>query len=36
MTYAQIYENFKAAVAHLPAAGQKALFHDNARRFYRF
>ncbi|MGE0241506.1 MAG: amidohydrolase [Parvibaculaceae bacterium] len=36
MTYAQIYQNFKAAVADLPASGQRALFHDNARRFYRF
>lgn len=36
MTYPQIYQNFKAAVAHLPENQQQALFHDNARRFYRF
>ncbi|MGE3872532.1 MAG: amidohydrolase [Parvibaculaceae bacterium] len=36
MTYAQIYQNFKQAVAHLPESDQRALFHDNARRFYRF
>ncbi len=36
MTFGQIYENFKQAVAHLPAAAQRALFHDNAQRFYRF
>jgi predicted TIM-barrel fold metal-dependent hydrolase len=36
MTYAQIYGNFKAAVAQLPEVSQRALFHDNARRFYRF
>src|SRR5262245_16028462 len=36
MTYDQIYGNFKAAVAHISPIHQKALFHDNARRFYRF
>lgn len=35
MTFAQIYQNFKAAVVHLPESDQRALFHDNARRFYR-
>ena len=36
MTYDQIYGSFKAAVAHLSPIHQRALFHDNARRFYRF
>lgn len=36
MSFDEIYSNFKQAVAHLPAAEQRALFHDNARRFYRF
>ena len=35
MTYAQIYENFKRSTAHLPEVEQRALFHDNAQRFYR-
>ena len=30
-----IYTGFKAAVADLPAADQRKLFHDNAVRFYR-
>lgn len=36
MSYDEIYQNFKEAVAHLPDSDQRALFHDNARRFYRF
>lgn len=36
MTFAQIYQNFKAAVAHMPESDQRSLFHDNACRFYRF
>ena len=36
MSFDEIYTNFKQAVAHLPPADQRALFHDNARRFYRF
>jgi predicted TIM-barrel fold metal-dependent hydrolase len=35
MTYAEIYENFKRSTAHLPKSEQRALFHDNAQRFYR-
>jgi len=35
MTYAEIYESFKKSTAHLPEASQRALFHDNAQRFYR-
>jgi predicted TIM-barrel fold metal-dependent hydrolase len=35
MTYAEIYENFKRSAAHLPKSEQRALFHDNAQRFYR-
>ncbi|WP_368911557.1 amidohydrolase [Taklimakanibacter deserti] len=36
MSYGEIYQNFKEAVAHLSGNDQRALFHDNARRFYRF
>ena len=36
MSFAQIYQNFKAVVAHLALRDQRALFHDNAWRFYRF
>jgi predicted TIM-barrel fold metal-dependent hydrolase len=36
MTYDQIYANFKSATRHLPDRDQRALFHDNAQRFYRF
>lgn len=36
MSFAEIYTNFKEAVAHLPERDQRALFHDNAARFYRF
>jgi predicted TIM-barrel fold metal-dependent hydrolase len=36
MSYAEIYDNFKRATAHLEEREQRALFHDNARRFYRF
>jgi predicted TIM-barrel fold metal-dependent hydrolase len=36
MSYDDIYRNFKQAVAHLTASRQRALFHDNANRFYRF
>jgi predicted TIM-barrel fold metal-dependent hydrolase len=35
MSFPAIYDNFKQAVAHLPAASQRALFHDNAARVYR-
>lgn len=35
MTFGQIYDNFKGAVAHLGERDQRALFHDNAKRFYR-
>jgi len=35
MTVDQIYTNFKQAVAHLPLPEQRALFQDNAVRFYR-
>lgn len=35
MTYDQIYDSFKASVADWSAAEQSALFHDNARRYYR-
>lgn len=34
-SFRTIYEGFRAAVAGLPAAGQRALFHDNAIRLYR-
>ncbi|MDE0201555.1 MAG: amidohydrolase family protein, partial [Rhodospirillaceae bacterium] len=30
-----IYDSFKTIVADLTAAEQRALFHDNAVRFYR-
>ncbi|MES2186582.1 MAG: amidohydrolase family protein [Pseudomonadota bacterium] len=30
-----IYRGFAAAVAHLPEAAQRGLFHDNAQRIYR-
>lgn len=33
--YDTIFDNFKAYVAHLPAADQGKLFHDNAVRYYR-
>jgi predicted TIM-barrel fold metal-dependent hydrolase len=33
--FATIFDGFKAIVAHLTAAEQAALFHDNAARFYR-
>jgi len=35
MTYGEIYDNFKRSTAHLSASKQRALFHDNAQRFYR-
>jgi len=35
MSFSEIYENFKAASAHLGGKAQRALFHDNAQRFYR-
>lgn len=35
MNFSDIYDNFKRSVAHLPAADQRALFHDNAVRVYR-
>jgi predicted TIM-barrel fold metal-dependent hydrolase len=35
MGYDDIYDNFKRSVARLPAADQRALFHDNAVRIYR-
>jgi len=35
MSFSEIYENFKAASARLGAKAQHALFHDNAKRFYR-
>jgi predicted TIM-barrel fold metal-dependent hydrolase len=35
MTFGQIYDNFKSATAHLDGKAQRALFHDNAVRFYR-
>ena len=34
-TFDTIYVGFKASVADLPAAQQRALFHDNAVRLYR-
>jgi predicted TIM-barrel fold metal-dependent hydrolase len=34
-TFDAIYDGFFAAVAHLPEADQRKLFHDNAVRFYR-
>jgi predicted TIM-barrel fold metal-dependent hydrolase len=30
-----IFDGFRAITAHLPAAQQRALFHDNAVRYYR-
>lgn len=36
MSFDEIYTNFKQAVAHLPQGDQRALFHDNAARFYKF
>ena len=33
-TFETIYAGFRAAVAHLPAAAQRGLFHDNAVRIY--
>jgi predicted TIM-barrel fold metal-dependent hydrolase len=33
-TFDTIYRGFRAIVAHLPAAQQRALFHDNAVRVY--
>jgi predicted TIM-barrel fold metal-dependent hydrolase len=33
--FGTIYDGFRAAVADLPAAQQRALFHDNAVRIYR-
>lgn len=35
MTIDEIYSNFKIATACLPLSDQRALFHDNAMRFYR-
>jgi predicted TIM-barrel fold metal-dependent hydrolase len=35
MSYDQIYDTFKAIASVLPAQQQAALFHDNAKRFYR-
>ena len=35
MTYAEIYENFKRSTVHCSPSEQRALFHDNAQRFYR-
>jgi len=35
MTVDQIYTNFKQAIEHLPEQDLRALFHDNAVRFYR-
>lgn len=34
-TFTEIYDGFRAAVAGLPLAEQKKLFHDNAERIYR-
>jgi len=34
-TLETIYAGFRAAVAHLPVAEQRGLFHDNALRVYR-
>ena len=34
-TFETIYAGFRAAVAHLPLAEQRRLFHDNAVRVYR-
>ena len=35
MTFDAIYDSFKRIVADLPGHEQRALFHDNAARFYR-
>lgn len=35
LDFAATFDGFRAAVADLSAAEQRALFHDNARRFYR-
>jgi predicted TIM-barrel fold metal-dependent hydrolase len=34
-TFEELYDGFRAAVAELPLAEQKKLFHDNAVRSYR-
>jgi predicted TIM-barrel fold metal-dependent hydrolase len=36
MTYQALCDGFAAIVADFPAAEQRALFHDNAARIYRF
>jgi predicted TIM-barrel fold metal-dependent hydrolase len=34
-TFTEIYDGFRAAVAHLPLPEQRKLLHDNASRIYR-
>ena len=36
MTYDEVYGNFKRIAADFTPAEQRAMFHDNARRVYRF
>ncbi len=36
MTYDEVYGTFKRIAADFTPAEQRAMFHDNARRSYRF
>lgn len=35
VSFARMFDDFRRMTEHLPAEDQAALFHDNARRFYR-